>query len=144
MDRQNVTEKKTHLCYSASSAMGSGGASTPPKVLICRKSEQNRWKFGQNWRPMLFDFKNGTQQFQKNTWRPFLDVIPKKVFVIFDLCGEILSGKPTKRFGQVWKFRAKILRNPKNLLLLHLCTSTDFQIKSGWCLNTRETESHFE
>ena len=51
---------------------------------------------------------------------------------------------PQNVSGKFGKFRAKILRNPKNLLLLHLCTSTDFQIKSGWCLNTRETESHFE
>ena len=48
-----------------------GGASAPPKFLICRKSGQSPWKFGQNlwkfeqnhwksgqkWRPTLFDFE---------------------------------------------------------------------------------------
>jgi len=68
MDRQNVTlEKETHLCYSASSGIGSGGASTHLKVLICQNQNKIAENLGKNGGQYCLISKYGTQHFQKNT-----------------------------------------------------------------------------
>jgi len=93
--------------------MGSGGAIAPPKVLICRKSEQNRWRFGQKWRPMLFDLKNGTQHFQKITWRPILGFHTKRRSSWSLICVDKFFRKPRKLFEQVWVNSGKNPSHPQ-------------------------------
>jgi len=111
MDRQNVTLQKKHtFMLQRITWYRKRGSSVPPKVLICRKSEQNRWKGGQKWRPMLFDFNKWHPTFpEKHTktfvWRSY----QKKVFMIFYLCGEILLAKSHKTF------RARLGNSGKNL-----------------------------
>jgi len=146
MDRQNVTpEKKYTFMLQRITWYRNRGCKRTPKVLICRKSEQNRWKVEQKWRPMLFDFNKWHPTFPGNTWRPFLDVIPKKgIHDLWSLWRNFVGNVPQSFSGKFGKIRSKIFCTPKNLLLLNLCTSTDFQTKSGWCLDTKETESHFD
>jgi len=89
---------------STSTSSGAGGARAPPKVLIC----QNLCKIPGNLG------KNYAQRLQKNTWRRFLEVTPKKGF--HDLCGREVVGKVAQKnfsgkFGAIW---AKILRTTKN------------------------------
>jgi len=40
---------KSANCYSGAGGRDAGGASAPPKVLICPKFWQNPWKFGQSF-----------------------------------------------------------------------------------------------
>jgi len=65
----HTRQNKTHSSYSTTSGIGGGGASAgaPPKVLICRKFEQNCWKCEQNGAQRCSISKYGTQHFQKNT-----------------------------------------------------------------------------
>ena len=61
-----------------------------------------------------FDLKNGAQGLQKNKQRPFLELAPKKVFMVF--VGENLQAKVIQKllgkFGEIW---VKIHRTPENL-----------------------------
>ena len=63
--------------------------------------------------------KNGAQGLQKNTWRPVLEVKPKKDLI--DLCGRKFVGKScTKTFsGKFGEIREKSLAPLKICLLLH-------------------------
>ena len=88
-------------------------SSAPPKVLICWKPGQHSWKSAWKWRQTLLDLKNGAQGLQKITWRPFLEVTPKKVFMICKSC--------TKTFREsLLKFGQKSFTTPKISLLLNL------------------------
>jgi len=93
----------------------------------------------------LFDLKqmapNTSRKIHEDLfWRSYQN----KVFMISDLCGEILSAKSYKTLRASLENSGKYPLPPKICSLLNLSTSTDFQTKTGWCSDTKETESHFE
>jgi len=91
----------------------------------------------------LFDFKKLHPTFPEKHMKTFLELIPKKVFMIFDLCGRNFVGKYHKTFqASLGKFWQKSFAPLEICLLLNLCTSTDFQTKTGWHPDTKETENH--
>jgi len=59
----------------------SRGASTPPKVLICRKSGQNLWKSTKVFTKSLKIWAKWRLKFAESHEDVFLEVIPKKVFM---------------------------------------------------------------
>jgi len=63
--------KPLAVCSSGVGSGGAGGASAPPKVLIC----QNPDKIPENLGKIR---KNGAQRWQKNTLRPFFGGLIKK------------------------------------------------------------------
>jgi len=109
------------------SGVGSGGASTSPKVLICWKSGQNPWKSKQKWHPTLFDFKKWRPTSTENYTDVFLEATLKNG--LLNLCGRKFVGKShTKMFRtSLGRFGQKSFKPPKICLLLHLCT-TDIRI----------------
>jgi len=115
-DRKNVTlEKVTHNQVTVHQVVWEAVLQAP-KVLICRKSEQNRGKFGQIWCPMLFDFKILHPTFPEKHMKTFLDVIPQKdLHDLWSLWRNFVGKVPENFSGKFGKIRAKILRTPKNL-----------------------------
>ena len=82
--------KPLAVCSSGVGSGGAGGASAPPKVLIC----QNPDKIPENLGKIR---KNGAQRWQKNTLRPFFGGLIKKA--LHELCGRTFGGKRrTKTF----------------------------------------------
>ena len=112
-----------------------GGASAPPKVLVCQKSGKHPWKFGKilkilaktlsrenPWKPgqklcpTLFDFKKWRPTFAEQEMKTFFWMShPKRsswsLWVY--ICRQKLHKNVLGKFG---KIRAKILCTPKNLL----------------------------
>jgi len=75
---------------------------------------------GKNGAHRCLTSKNGTQYLQKNKWRSFLEVAPKKG--LNNLCGRRFLGKSrTTTFrASLGKFGQKSFAIPKICLLLHL------------------------
>jgi len=96
-----------------------------PKSLICRKSWQNRECPG---KILKNPGKNGAQpcliaekRLHKNKWRPFLEVTPKKVLMMF--VGENLLAKVAQLFGQVWGNSSKNLLHTQNFACPYTCVT---------------------
>jgi len=92
----------------------------PPEknsLCYCWKSGQNLWKSGWNGVQCCLTSKNGAQGFQKNTWRPFLEVTLKKGLLWEKICRQ--SCTKTLR-GSLGKFGRKSFAPPNIFLLLHL------------------------
>jgi len=93
---------------------GAGGARAPPKVLICQNLCKIPGNLGKNYAQRCLASKNGAQRLQKNTWRRFLEVTPKKRFsrsLWERSCRQSRTKNFSGKFGAIW---AKILRTTKN------------------------------
>ena len=89
---------------------GCWGSNRNPNVLIYWNPGKIPANPGKNVTQRCLTSNNGAQRLQKNTWILFLEITPKKGF----LMGENLLAKVTQNFRQVWGLRATILRTSKN------------------------------
>ena len=82
---------------------GARGASAAPKDLNCRKSGQNSWKSGQNWRQQFFRKTNEDLFFGGHT----------KKRSSWSLWEKICRWSCTITFGQVWGNSSKKPSHPQ-------------------------------
>ena len=134
MDRWHVTLKKnkTHSSYSTSSGIGDKSFHLSNSCKITENLDKM-------WSNLWFQ-KMAPNIFRKTHEDLFLQVLPKKgLHDLWPLWRNFVGKVPQNVTGKFWQIS---FAPPKICLLLNRCTSTDFQTKTGWCSDTKETESH--